>query len=253
MAIKRNSEILAKDIRDKLRINYLSPTFTIQTSNGVTCTGDISTGCFVLNDTATNESEFYLAGSPAPASSQLKLQFPRDVKFTCIDKATAEQYRDRLFVTAYLPDSTPYRDQGNGVTIPRDKTIGWVYVYISPGTQITNIVLKPMITDDLEATYEDFIPYSDSLCVNRFLRTFIFDYVIPDDTNYIQIFPGPTTYSGTPLYVGAIMISPENNADIGGYVWLQYANSGAIGLRHSKPSRAFGDIRVRILVIANSV
>lgn len=51
-------------------------------------------------------------------------------------------------------------DIGNGVII--DDTYPYlVYrLYINKGTTVTNLTFKPMVTSDLEATIDDFVPYS---------------------------------------------------------------------------------------------
>ena len=173
MAISQNSKILAKDIRDKLRVNYLSPVSRNTTSSGVTCRKNNSEGYFILNGTATGEAVFYLAGAPN-VSDWLHLEFPKSVKFVAIDKIAADQYAADLEVSAYSPDTSgssdediPHRDQGDGIEIPAGIEIEYVALSIRTGTQLNNLVLKPMITDDLEAVYDDFVPYNRSLAVNN--------------------------------------------------------------------------------------
>ena len=51
-------------------------------------------------------------------------------------------------------------DIGNGVIID-DAYPYLVYrLYINKGTTVTNLIFKPMVTTDLEATIDDFVPYS---------------------------------------------------------------------------------------------
>ena len=80
-------------------------------------------------------------------------------------------------------------------------------------------------------------------------KTFIFLKPITDDSNLIIIGAGPDTYQGYPKFVSAMFVAPFLNADIGGYVWYQSGDEEKIFLRHSKPSRDFGDPSVLVMVI----
>jgi hypothetical protein len=53
-------------------------------------------------------------------------------------------------------------ESGNGgtVTIPKGTTNSWVRIYISGGATCNNLLFKPMLTTDLNATYDDYVPYT---------------------------------------------------------------------------------------------
>ena len=80
-------------------------------------------------------------------------------------------------------------------------------------------------------------------------KIFIFNKEITDDSSLLVIEAGDSTYQGYPKFVSAFIVSPPQNADIGGFVWYQYGDETRIYLRHSKPSRSFGNPSVRVMVI----
>lgn len=51
-------------------------------------------------------------------------------------------------------------DIGNGVIIDNAYPYLVYRLYINKGTTVTNLIFKPMVTTDLEATIDDFVPYS---------------------------------------------------------------------------------------------
>ena len=61
----------------------------------------------------------------------------------------------------YLPD-LDLIDGGDGKTyIAQDKAKLDVSVAVYKGTTCNNLVFRPMVTTDLNATYDDFVPYQE--------------------------------------------------------------------------------------------
>ena len=51
-------------------------------------------------------------------------------------------------------------ESGDGVVINSEKNILKVIFTLNDGNTVNNLVIKPMLTTDLNATYDDFVPYS---------------------------------------------------------------------------------------------
>lgn len=231
MSIQQNQEILAKDIREKLRINYIEPRCLTATKNGVTLTNN-GDGTCTLNGTATGDTYFEIC------KTRVKGKF----KLT----GTPRNHGSSL-----LYEAIDYRvDLGDGVVIEEDGSRYIKFTIVAyPGTY-DNVLYKPMLTTDLDATYDDFVSNSASLSDRCIPKIFCFTVPITDySSNYLRIEPGTNTFYGNPSWVGAMIVPPANNADYGGYVWVQYADAQGIGLRHTTLGSSFGDIYVKVVVI----
>lgn len=144
------AEIQAVD--NKLTTNLLKPKMGTVTSNGVTCTNN-SDGTYTLNGTASENTDFILY-----ASSNI-VELNKEFRLTGCPKNT-DAY---LFVGDWGNPWTRYgKDMGNGsnfkiTTSSPDKV---VVINVPKGKTVDNIVFKPMITTNLNATYDDFVPYT---------------------------------------------------------------------------------------------
>lgn len=135
--------------------NLLKPTLKTTEKNGVTCT-DNGDGTYTLNT----------PNGAAKAKTQ----------FVVYDKETTEYVGKKIIIcgcpaggdlsTYYISFTgwTPqqYFDTGNGYMIefPSD-AIGLRFnINIEEGVTVNNLVFKPMITTNLNATYDDFVPYT---------------------------------------------------------------------------------------------
>ena len=137
-------------IADKTRSNLLRPTLKTTTQHGITCTNN-GDGTFTINGTATDNAVFTLAyvgsmsgykltGCPTNNSgSYLAILRGSDVAWT------------NLII-----------DRGNGAEISLDTNNNPVIIAIETGLTVNNVLFKPMITNDLSATYNDFVSYDDS-------------------------------------------------------------------------------------------
>lgn len=141
------------DIRKETTVNLLKPTLRTVTENGVTCTNN-GDGTYTLNGTATKDVVLYIAGSPTKnAVGGYKL-------LGCPINGSKDTYR--IVVSYYDNESWKAEgsDIGNGVII--DDTYSKInyFIKVKSGTTVTNLVFKPMITTNLSATYDDFVPYT---------------------------------------------------------------------------------------------
>lgn len=133
--------------------NLLNPTLKTTTQNGVTCTNN-GDGTYTLNGTATKDVYLYIAGSPTKNTvGGYKL-------LGCPINGSNDTYR---IVVSYYDNETwkaEGTDTGNGVIIDGTYFKLNYLISVKSGTTLTNLVFKPMLTTDLEATYDDFVPYS---------------------------------------------------------------------------------------------
>ena len=137
-------------------VNLLNPTLGTTTQNGVTCTAN-GDGTYTLNGTNSSDTnaEFMLCGS----SNLLELN--KEFRLTGCPNNTYAY----LFVGDWgIPWTLYGKDIGNGsnfkiTTSSPDKRVA---INVPKGVTVDNLVFKPMITTNLNATYDDFVPYTGS-------------------------------------------------------------------------------------------
>lgn len=124
--------------------NLLNPNLRTTTLNDVTCTynGD---GTYTLNGTATATT--YL-------NFILNYNFKKDTKIIgCPHKGSADSFG--IFIYNVIGGY----DYGDGFIFKEDKTTR-AGIYIKSGYACNNLVFKPMLTTNLNAAYDDFVPYT---------------------------------------------------------------------------------------------
>nr|DAJ51001.1 MAG TPA: hypothetical protein [Caudoviricetes sp.] len=138
-------------LKKEITVNLLNPTLETKTSNGVTLTAN-GDGTYTLNGTATskvglslgivslkaNKSYKLIAQSPTATSTDVKV---RDIRGMLFGDGTH---------TGATPIITPTRDYA-GVRMT---------IEIAESTSLNNFIVKPMITTNLDATYDDFVLYT---------------------------------------------------------------------------------------------
>lgn len=144
------------ELNNKTRINYLRPALQTTTRNGVTCTNN-GDGTFTLNGTATSNIDFTILLSQFKAGTYKLVGCPQ-----------GGSYGETYYMLSYGPSYNPQaKDSGNGGNITlSNTTVIRTDISIISGTVCNNLVFKPMLTDDLSATYDDFVPFDASLAVN---------------------------------------------------------------------------------------
>lgn len=101
-------------------------------------------------------------------------------------------------------------DTGNGAVINVTSAINAIVIRIKPGTVCNNLLFKPMLTTDLNATYADYVPYA---MTNRELTQAVTKPVVIKEQNV------PVTYDG--VSYGTAVFELFSN----GVKMLTYGNS----------------------------
>lgn len=142
--------------------NLLQPPFAAHSGYGIKMT-KINDGTLRLNGTARENYVFYLQGSPSQS-----VPFENTVggcrMLGCPINGSQDTYRiDVCYYNSSELNSelkAVVSDIGNGVIINDAYPYLNYRLYINKGTTVTNLIFKPMVTTDLEATIDDFVPYS---------------------------------------------------------------------------------------------
>lgn len=133
--------------------NLINPTMTTTTINGVTCRNN-GDGTYTVNGTASADALFYLC--------QYTLKAMETYKLVGCPKGGSD-------TTYYLNPAGYSFDTGNGVSIFRNSNIDWnetIIIIIKSGTTVSNLLFKPMLTQDLTATYDNFKPYREPIMLD---------------------------------------------------------------------------------------
>ena len=135
------------DVRGQIHTNLLNPTAQTQTKNGVTFTNN-GDGTYTVNGTA-NGITYYPLADPFT-----DLYLSREYKIVGCPQGGGENS-----YVIYDDKNNAYRDTGNGaVYTPTNQPK--IYIRIGNGYTANNLLFKPMITTDLNATYDDYVPYT---------------------------------------------------------------------------------------------
>lgn len=139
------------NVRKKTTVNLLKPTLQTTTSDGVTCTNN-GDGTYTLNGTANKEGFF------KACDINLKLKTYR--LLGCPVGGKNETYMLSIQLNGDTFDT--FIDYGNGksFTVSKVSSSYSVMFYFKNGTVFNNLVFKPMLTSNLSATYDDFVPYT---------------------------------------------------------------------------------------------
>ena len=122
--------------------NLLNATLQTTTYNGVTCTNN-GDGTYTLNGEATNQADFLISRDIGLNGNFKVTGNPTD--------SSSSKYCLRL------------QSNNSWSDFPKDSivkgTITNVVIKVLSGVTCNNVVFKPMITENLNATYDDFEPY----------------------------------------------------------------------------------------------
>lgn len=149
-----SNKMLAEEKADKSEttVNLLNPTLGTTTQNGITCTSN-GDGTYTLKGTASADTTFVLKNM----ADIIKENANKTLRF--VSKGdTLETY----FTQIYFNNATPAKDLGSGITfeVPINVSETNVAVLIKSGSVLSDIIIKPMLTTNLDATYDDFVPYT---------------------------------------------------------------------------------------------
>lgn len=154
--IKNNNNMISElnnnNITNNICTNLLNPTLKTSSRNGITCTNN-GDGTYTLNGTASDRTVFVLENT----ADIIKENANKTLRFVSRGDALGT-----YFVQIYFNNTTPAKDSGSGITfkVPTNVSETNVAVAITSGAVLSNIIIKPMLTTNLNATYDDFVPYT---------------------------------------------------------------------------------------------
>lgn len=141
--------------------NLLNPTLDTTTQNGITCTNN-GDGTYTLNGTATKTFDFATTSVGKDPLSDILIagqtyRLVGNSKKSNIKVNLAQWGSDWSVISNG-------HDLGEGVNAKISPSASYIRVdfNIQDGASCNNLVLKPMLTADLNATYDDFVPYTES-------------------------------------------------------------------------------------------
>ena len=140
------------DVRGQIRTNLLNPTSKTQTINGVTFTNN-GDGTYTVNGTCTGTTTMWVTLE--------KLKFEKNMKVKLIGTPPTSTLGNKGCLELDANTQTIAFDVGKGVVADVDnENIYYIYIRMEAGVIFNNLLFKPMITTDLSATYDDFVPYT---------------------------------------------------------------------------------------------
>lgn len=147
------------DIRKETTVNLLKPTFETVTQNGVTCTNN-GDGTYTLNGTATSEVICVFLRDEE-GKSLYKNIVGKTLKF--LNGGSIKPPVGRFLFT--LRDGNKWWHKGehydNSIfTVSEGYSQVTIDLHIYKNQTLTNVIVKPMLTTNLSATYDDFVPYT---------------------------------------------------------------------------------------------
>lgn len=145
------------DLRKGAVANLLNPDMPTKTNNGVTCTNN-GDGTYTLNGTATAEAQFALVNN---RSELYKRIVGKNILFLNGGHKWSRDYRILFNVSNsdFTKCGTEKYD-GDSFVVPSGYEKAVVDIHVKTGVTVNNLVVKPMITFDLDATNDDFVPYT---------------------------------------------------------------------------------------------
>ncbi|WP_418374350.1 hypothetical protein [Agathobacter sp.] len=141
--------------------NLLNPTLDTTTQNGITCTNN-GDGTYTLNGTATKSFDLATTSVGKDPLSDILIA---DQTYRLV--GNSKKSNIKVSVAQWGSDwsaiSNSY-DLGEGVNAKISPSASYIRVdfNIHDGAFCNNLVLKPMLTTDLNVTYDDFVPYTES-------------------------------------------------------------------------------------------
>lgn len=158
------------------------------TTNGVTCTpnGD---GTFTLSGTASAETTFNIITWGTNENTYIVKDGVNKLRLVgCPKGGSSTTYKIQAF-DKNASGNVWAEDTGNGKTIDTVDgkfTAGVIRIEIKSGVTCNNLLFKPMLTTDLDATYNDYVPYSGDGRLNENVAA-LFDIFHPIGTLYESV------------------------------------------------------------------
>ena len=195
------------DVRKETTVNLLPVSLSsTSTKNGVTFTknGD---GTYTLTGTATDEAHFVLCGNIIRnISNKLPLKL--------LGGISNNVYVEYVNTS---DDSKSIADKGTGGAVINNANNHLLCITVLAGETLPNVVIKPMLTTNLDATYDDFVPYTGSTgqinsdvadiksALDGTADTILYD----KSANTLYLKSGSTVLSSTEIKSGGATITPK--------------------------------------------
>ena len=130
--------------------NLFKPTLQTTTLNGVTCTAN-GDGTYTLKGKSTSSSNTnFVMPFSSPFKGKCKLiGCPSDIDSIAELQCNYNGVWD-----------SKNTDNGKGSILDSTNLLTDIAIVIFPNVSVNNLVFKPMITTNLNATYDDFVPYT---------------------------------------------------------------------------------------------
>ena len=132
------------DVRKETTVNLLKPTLGTVTKKGVTCTNN-GDGTYTLNGAASADTPFVLG--------YVNVEIGKKYRLCCTKSADKSKY------SAYMERGLIGYEY---TTIIATSTVANATVQVKANTPVDNVVIKPMLTTNLNSTYDDFVSYTGS-------------------------------------------------------------------------------------------
>ena len=147
--------------------NLLNATFKTDTYSGVALTNN-GDGTYTIE--GTNNSSGELTFPLVPTVDEQKALYNsligKNVKFIVESGSTISGSVGRICFVFYNKTENRYSNEtynGGNVTVPTGYDLSVVDIHINVGQTVPKTIIKPMLTTDLTATYDDFEPYTGGI------------------------------------------------------------------------------------------
>jgi len=139
------------DVKGQIHTNLLNSTAPTRTINGVTFTNNRD-GTYTVNGTANDRCAFLVGNMTVKKDSYAKIT-------GCPKNGSGDIY---YLAGTNNVDYDLGSDYGSGHIFHNTSnyTEFYTYIIISSGFTCNNLLFKPMVTTDLSAIYDDFVPYT---------------------------------------------------------------------------------------------
>lgn len=147
--------------------NLLNVTFKTDTYSGVTLTNN-GDGTYTIEGTNNSSGEliFSLVRTVDEQKALYNSLIGKKVKFITESGSTISGSVGRICFVLYNETEKKYSNEtynGGDVAVPTGYDLSVVDIHIYVGQTVPKTIIKPMITTDLTATYDDFEPYTGGI------------------------------------------------------------------------------------------
>lgn len=131
-------------LKKETTVNLLNPTLQTTTVNGVTCTNN-GDGTYTLNGKAASTVAFYLIIDD-------NLQIPKGMYKPICSTDDNIRHAYKFSNKGWISD--------NQIEIAQSDILSDMWIKLPQDYTCDNVIIKPMLTTNLNATYDDFVPYT---------------------------------------------------------------------------------------------